>query len=68
MVAKRCTRPPFGEVIATLHLDDGQTQKIRLGRSFALDGDFAEQLARIEGLANVALTARRGGDHLRLVA
>jgi len=57
-----------GEVIATLHLDDGQTQKIRLGRSFALDGDFAEQLARIEGLANVALTARRGGDHLRLVA
>jgi DNA polymerase III subunit alpha len=57
-----------GEVVASLHLEDGQVQKVRLGRSFALDGDFAEQLAQVQGLANVALTARRSGDHLRLVA
>jgi len=57
-----------GEVIATLHLGEGRTQKIRLGRDFALDGEFAEQLATIEGLANVSLTARRGSEHLRLVA
>jgi hypothetical protein len=33
-----------------------------------LDGDFAERLAEIEGLSDVSLTARRTGDHLRLVA
>ncbi|WP_260923835.1 DNA polymerase III subunit alpha [Novosphingobium sp. 9] len=58
-----------GEVLATLVLEDGRRQQIRLGRDFALDGEFAEQLAHVEGLSNVSLTARKGaGDHLRLVA
>ena len=34
-----------------------------------IDGELVEQLSTIEGIANVSLTARRGGgDHLRLVA
>jgi len=57
-----------GEVVATLRLDGGVQQKVRLGRDFALDGEFAEQLETIEGLSNVSLTARRGPEHLRLVA
>jgi DNA polymerase-3 subunit alpha len=53
-----------------LHIDDddGHTQQIRLGRDFALDGELVGQLALIEGIANVSLTARKGADHLRLVA
>ncbi|MDE8652733.1 DNA polymerase III subunit alpha [Novosphingobium album (ex Liu et al. 2023)] len=57
-----------GEVIAQLHLGEGRAQKVRLGRDYALDGEFAEQLAQIEGITNVSLTARRANDHLRLVA
>jgi len=57
-----------GEVVVTLHLEDGRSQQVRLGRDFALDGDFAERLAEIEGLSEISLTARRSGDHLRLVA
>jgi len=57
-----------GEVVARLCMGEGRTQKVRLGRDFALDGEFAEQLAHIEGISSVALTARRGSDHLRLVA
>ncbi|SFG31506.1 DNA polymerase III, alpha subunit [Novosphingobium sp. CF614] len=57
-----------GEVIATLHLGDGRQQQVRLGRDFALDGDFAERLASVAGLSNISLTARRGAEHLRLVA
>ena len=41
---------------------------VSLGSNFQLDGDLAERLAEIEGIANVALTAKRGGGHLRLVA
>jgi DNA polymerase-3 subunit alpha len=57
-----------GEVVVKLRLEDGGVQQVRLGRDFALDGDFAERLAEIEGLSDVSLTARRSGDHLRLVA
>jgi len=57
-----------GEVIATLDLGDGRSQQVRLGRDFALDGELVDQLALIEGIANVSLTARKRGDHLRLVA
>jgi len=58
-----------GEVLVRLRLEDGQTPRLRLGRDFALDGELVERLAAIEGIANVGLTARRGGgDHLRLVA
>ena len=57
-----------GEVLARLLLPDGQRPVLRLGRDFALDGELAERLAPIDGLANISLTARRGGDRLRLVA
>jgi DNA polymerase-3 subunit alpha len=57
-----------GEVIVRLRLGEDLVQKVRLGRDFALDGDFAEQLAQVEGLSEISLTARRSGDHLRLVA
>jgi DNA polymerase-3 subunit alpha len=57
-----------GEVIVKLRIGDDRTQKMRLGRDFALDGDFAEQLAAVEGLSDISLSARRSGDHLRLVA
>ncbi|MEW9853670.1 DNA polymerase III subunit alpha [Novosphingobium sp. M1R2S20] len=57
-----------GEVIARLRLGEHRYQKVRLGRDFALDGDFAEQLAQVDGLSEISLTARRAGDHLRLVA
>ncbi|KTR84880.1 DNA polymerase III subunit alpha [Novosphingobium barchaimii] len=48
-----------GEVIARLHLGDGQMQNVRLGRDFALDGDFAEQLAQIEGITVESLAPRK---------
>ncbi len=57
-----------GEVLVRLSLDGGQTQLVRLGRDFAVDGELVDQLAEIDGIGNVSLTARRGGDHLRLVA
>ena len=57
-----------GEVIAALHLGGGLVQKVRLGRDFALDGEFAKQLASVTGLSNISLVARKGMDHLRLVA
>jgi DNA polymerase-3 subunit alpha len=57
-----------GEVLARLVLGDARTAQVRLGRDFALDGELAERLASIPGLANVSLTTRRGSTHLRLVA
>jgi DNA polymerase-3 subunit alpha len=48
-----------GEVIARLHLEDGRVQSVRLGRDFALDGDFAEQLAQIEGVSVESLAPRK---------
>ena len=57
-----------GEVIARLHVGDGKVQEVRLGRNFPIDGELVDRLASVEGIGNVSLTARRGGDHLRLVA
>ncbi len=57
-----------GEVIATLHTAGGAEQQIRLGRDFQLDSELAESLANVPGVANVQLSARRGGANLRLVA
>ncbi len=57
-----------GEVVARLRIGSDQDPIVRLGRDFQLDGDLAERLASVEGLANVMLTARRGAGHLRLVA
>ena len=57
-----------GEVLATLRTGLGADPTIRLGRGFHVDGELAERLASAPGLANVQLTTRRGGSHLRLVA
>jgi DNA polymerase-3 subunit alpha len=60
--------PGRGEVYANLHLGDDVVKPMRLGRDFLLDGELVDRLAAIEGIANVSLTAQRGGGHLRLVA
>ncbi|MBU1253860.1 MAG: DNA polymerase III subunit alpha, partial [Alphaproteobacteria bacterium] len=57
-----------GEVIATLRTGLAIEPTLKLGSGFKLDGELAERLASVPGLANVHLTTRRGGGHLRLVA
>jgi DNA polymerase-3 subunit alpha len=59
--------PGHGEVTARLLVSDGRTPTVRLGRDFQLDGELAERLAEVAGLANVTLTTQRG-PNLRLVA
>ena len=56
-----------GEVVARVPTGSGTTD-VRLGRDFVLDGELAEALALIPGVANVALSAQRGRANLRLVA
>ena len=60
--------PGRGEVQALLRTGTAYEPLLRLGSDFQLDGELVERLAIVEGVANVTLTARRGGDHLRLVA
>ena len=57
-----------GEVLARLHTGRGAPPLVRLGRDFQLDGELAERLEELEGVANVSLSTRRGATHLRLVA
>jgi DNA polymerase-3 subunit alpha len=57
-----------GEVLARLHTREGPAPLVRLGSDFQLDGELAERLASLDGLANVSLSAKRGAGHLRLVA
>jgi DNA polymerase-3 subunit alpha len=57
-----------GEVRVRLRIDEAREPLVRLGQRFALDGELAEHLAQIEGLANVSLTTQRGSPNLRLVA
>jgi DNA polymerase-3 subunit alpha len=57
-----------GEVIARLRTGQGEEPLVRLGRDFMVDGELAERLATIDGIANVSLSARRGAGHLKLVA
>jgi len=57
-----------GEVVARLRIGEGDAARIRLGRDFDLDGELAERLAHVDGLANISLTARRGPANLKLVA
>jgi DNA polymerase-3 subunit alpha len=57
-----------GEVLARLNAGAGQPVQLLLGRDFALDGDLAEQIATLEGVRHVALSAKRGPAILRLVA
>ena len=56
------------EVLVTLRIGGELEPAMRLGRDFALDGELAERLASVPGLAKVQLDKRRGGSHLRLVA
>ena len=56
-----------GEVRVTLRTGGEGEPIVRIGRSYQLDGELAERLASIEGLANVQLTTQRG-PNLRLVA
>jgi DNA polymerase-3 subunit alpha len=57
-----------GEVIVRVLVDSGEYATIRLGRDFALDGELAERLGAIEGLANIQLQPVRAKASLRLVA
>jgi DNA polymerase-3 subunit alpha len=60
--------PGRGEVLARLRTGGDNEPLLRLGGDFRLDGELVERLASVEGIGNVTLTARRGADHLRLVA
>ncbi|MCW1384187.1 DNA polymerase III subunit alpha [Novosphingobium sp. KCTC 2891] len=55
-----------GEVLARLRTGGPREPLVRLGTDFRLDSELIERLIPIEGLANVALTARPE-RHLRLV-
>jgi DNA polymerase-3 subunit alpha len=55
-----------GEVLARLKTGGPREPLVRLGNNFKLDSDLIERLIPIEGLANVALTARPE-RYLRLV-
>ena len=57
-----------GEVLLRLILDDEEEAHVRLGTEFVLNGELAERLAQLEGLANVSLTPARGRANLKLVA
>ena len=56
------------EVVVTLRIGGELEPMMHLGRAFSLDGELAERLASVPGLAKVQLDKRRGGSHLRLVA
>ncbi|MGB7371537.1 MAG: DNA polymerase III subunit alpha, partial [Erythrobacter sp.] len=57
-----------GEVLLRLVLGEGEEAHLRLGENFVLDGDLAERLTAIDGIANVALEPVRGRAKLKLVA
>jgi DNA polymerase-3 subunit alpha len=56
-----------GEVRVRLRTGGDSEPQMILGRSFQLDGDLAERLASLDGLANVQLSTQRA-PNLRLVA
>ncbi|MBX7540538.1 DNA polymerase III subunit alpha [Qipengyuania sphaerica] len=62
------TPPGKDEILVTLRIGGDLEPMMRLGREFSLDGELAERLASVPGLAKVQLDKRRGGSHLRLVA
>ena len=57
-----------GEVLARLKTGLGSDPLMRLGRDFVLDGELADLVGTIPGVAHVTLTARGGSAALRLVA
>lgn len=67
--AARAERPTgAGEVVVQLALADGGQVTMRLGRHFVLNGELAERLAAVEGIAKVALAPLKKRGNLRLVA
>lgn len=56
------------EVVLALRIEGEDQPLFCLGRDFALDGELAERLASIAGIAKVQLSKRRAAPHLRLVA
>jgi hypothetical protein len=56
-----------GEVRIKLRTGGEREPEMILGRNFQLDGDLAERLASLDGLANVQLGTQRA-PNLRLVA
>jgi DNA polymerase III subunit alpha len=56
-----------GEVRVRLRTGGEGGPLLRIGLDFQLDGELAERLASVDGLANVQLTTQRG-PNLRLVA
>jgi DNA polymerase-3 subunit alpha len=57
-----------GEVLARLRTEAGENPLLRLGANFRLDGELAERLQDVPGIANVTLRAKPASGHLRLVA
>ena len=55
-----------GEVFARLRTGGPREPLIRLGNNFCLDGELIERLLPVQGLGNVALSAKPQ-RHLRLV-
>ncbi len=55
-----------GEVLARLRIGGGRELMIRLGNDFRLDSELIERLLPVQGLGNVALSAKPQ-RHLRLV-
>jgi DNA polymerase-3 subunit alpha len=56
------------EVQARLAVPDGSDPTVRLGRNFAVDGDLADRIGEIEGIANISLKPASGAQRLRQVA
>jgi len=57
-----------GEVVVRLALAAGGHVAMRLGRGFVLNGELAERLSGVAGIANVTLEPLRKRASLRLVA
>ena len=57
-----------GEVVVRLSISGGDYVRMRLGRNFVLNGELAERIAAIEGIAKVALVPLKKRSNLRLVA
>ncbi|RNJ63135.1 MAG: DNA polymerase III subunit alpha [Porphyrobacter sp. IPPAS B-1204] len=56
------------EVVVRLALADGGLAQVRLGSNFVLNGELAERLAAVDGIAKVALVPLKKRGNLRLVA
>jgi DNA polymerase-3 subunit alpha len=58
----------MSEVVVRLALGDGGQVHVRLGCNFVLNGELAERLAAVDGIAKVALVPLKKRGNLKLVA